>query len=366
LPTFADGVWLVELASLCDPDLVPITVAQALGLDLDADSPSRIATALASKRALVVLDNCEHVIDAAASMAEALLQANPATRVIVTSREPLRADGERIFRVPPLEVPAEGTENVQDLLRHSAVKLFMARACSADQTLSDARIAAASAAICRSLDGIPLAIELAAARVPALGIEALASRLDDRFTLLSRGRRTALLRHQTLRASLHWSYDLLSESERVVLQRLSFFSGSFTLEAASTVAASDDIDPPSVVDCVSNLVSKSLVTAHTADTGTHYSLLHTTRAYAREKLTESGELHESARRHRQGSSIQARELLAGRHQRFAAAFEPADLEIATAPRGFDRPSPRRSTRTLGRASTMGRSRVPVNVLQECL
>jgi predicted ATPase/DNA-binding winged helix-turn-helix (wHTH) protein len=296
LPQFADGVWLAELAPLSDPDLVPVTVAQALGLDREAASLSHIATALASKHALIVLDNCEHVIDAAATMAEALLRANPATRVIVTSREPLRADGERIFRVPPLAVPAQGAEHVQDLLQHSAVRLFVARACSADQTLSDVRIAAASAAICRSLDGIPLAIELAAARLPALGIEELASRLDDPLMLLSGGRRTALPRHQSLRTSLRWSYESLSESERVVLQRLSIFEGRFTLEAAGAVAAHSDMDLTAVVDCISTLVSKSLVTAHIATTA-QYHLLRTTRAYAREKLAESGELDEIAHRH---------------------------------------------------------------------
>jgi predicted ATPase len=296
LPQFADGVWLAELAPLSDPDLVPVTVAQALGLDRKAVSLSHIAAALASKHALIVLDNCEHVIDAAATMAEALLRANPATRVIVTSREPLRADGERIFRVPPLAVPAQGAEHVQDLLQHSAVRLFVARACSADQTLSDVRIAAASAAICRSLDGIPLAIELAAARLPALGIEELASRLDDPLMLLSGGRRTALPRHQSLRTSLRWSYESLSESERVVLQRLSIFEGRFTLEAAGAVAAHSDMDLTAVVDCISTLVSKSLVTAHIATTA-QYHLLRTTRAYAREKLVESGELDEIAHRH---------------------------------------------------------------------
>jgi predicted ATPase/DNA-binding winged helix-turn-helix (wHTH) protein len=315
LPKFADGVWLAELAPLSDPDLVPGTVAQALRLDLNAVSPSHIANALASKHTLIVLDNCEHVIDAVATLAETLLRANSAARVMVTSREPLRLDGEHIFRVPPLDVPAEGTENVQDLLQHSAVKLFATRACSADQTLSGVRIAAASAAICRSLDGIPLAIELAAARLPALGIEGLASWLDDRLMLLSGGRRTALPRHQTLRASLHWSYERLSESERLVLQRLSIFSGPFTLEAASTVAASSDIDQPAVVDCVSNLVSKSLITAHIAETATHYSLLHTTRAYAHEKLTESGELDEIARRHAVYGSRRASKLRLVKSQR---------------------------------------------------
>jgi predicted ATPase/DNA-binding winged helix-turn-helix (wHTH) protein len=296
-PEFADGVWVADLAPLSDPSLVAATVAQALGLDLETVSPTHIANALASKHALVVLDNCEHVIDAAAAIAEALLRANPATHVIATSREPLRADGERVFRVPALDVPAEDTDNVQDVLQHSAIKLFMARACSAAQMTSDDRIAAASAAICRRLDGIPLAIELAAARLAALGIEELARRIGDPLMLLSGGRRTALPRHQTLRASLHWSYELLSESERVVLQRLSLFTDRFTLDAANAVATSDEIDVQTVLDCISNLVAKSLVTAHMGETATHYSLLHTTRAYGRERLTQSGELDEIARRH---------------------------------------------------------------------
>jgi predicted ATPase/DNA-binding winged helix-turn-helix (wHTH) protein len=298
LPQFRDGAWLAELAPLCDAGRVPATVAQALGLDLETVTPRHIADALARQRALIVLDNCEHVIDAAADMAEALLRANPDMRVIVTSREPLRVEGECVFRVLPLELPPADTDSVEAVLQHSAVRLFIERAYSADQTLSAAAIAAASADICRSLDGIPLAIELAAARLPALGIDALARRLDDRLSLLSGGRRTALPRHQTLRASLHWSYDLLSPPERLVLQRLSIFLGHFDLEAASTVSESTEVDAPTVVDCLSNLVSKSLVTAHIDGAATHYSLLQTTRAYAREKLAESSELEEIARRHR--------------------------------------------------------------------
>jgi predicted ATPase/DNA-binding winged helix-turn-helix (wHTH) protein len=299
LPQFPDGVWLAELGPVGDPDGVPHTVAQALGLEPESVTPAHIVDALARKCALIVLDNCEHVIDAAAGMAEALLRADPAARVIATSREPLRVEGECVVRVLPLEVPPADADDVEAVLQHSAVKLFVERACSADQTLSPASIAAASAAICRSLDGIPLAIELAAARLPALGIEALASRLDDRLTLLSGGRRTALPRHQTLRASLHWSYDLLSQPERLVLQRLSIFLGRFDLEAASTVSESSEVDAPTVVDCISNLVSKSLVTTHVDAAATRYSLLQTTRAYAREKLAESSELDEIARRHRQ-------------------------------------------------------------------
>src|SRR5882762_1901377 len=240
LPGFADGVWVAELAPLSDPGLVPVTVAVALGLTLPAgaESPERVATALGAKRLLLVLDNCEHVIEAAARMAEALLRTNPGARVLATSREPLRAPGEYVYRVLSLEVPAEGTEDREDLLDAAAVKLFVARARAVDLRFSpDARTAAITGAVCRRLDGIPLAIELAAARTATLGLEGLAARLDDRFRLLTGGHRTALPRHQTLRATLDWSYELLSERERVVLQRLSVFAGSFGLEAAREVAA---------------------------------------------------------------------------------------------------------------------------------
>ena len=205
LPQFADGVWIAELASLSDPQLVPITVAAALGLELISGvaSPERIAATLASKHIMLVLDNCEHVIVAAAGMVEALLRANPAVRVITTSREPLRAESECLYRVPPLAVPAEDTRMLEEVLRHGAVALFVARARASDPHFAlDWQAAAAIATICRRLDGIPLALELAAARASTLGVNRLASRLDDRFSLLTEGRRTALRRHQTLRAAL--------------------------------------------------------------------------------------------------------------------------------------------------------------------
>jgi predicted ATPase/DNA-binding winged helix-turn-helix (wHTH) protein len=299
LPKFADGVWVAELAPLSDPELVPVTVAAALGLELPTGrvSSKRIAAALRSKQILLVLDNCEHVIEAAAGMAEVLLRATSAT-IMVTSREPLRAEGECIYRVPPLDVPAEGVQDIEDLLRHGAVRLFVARARAAEPSFSaDIRIAAAAAAICRRLDGIPLAIELAAARAATLGVEGLAARLDDRFGVLTGGRRTALPRHQTLRATLDWSYELLSDPERVVLRRLGIFSGSFTLEAASAIAASAEIAVSEVLDRVANLVTKSLVMADHGGTTMRYRLLETTRAYAREKLGESEEFESVARRH---------------------------------------------------------------------
>jgi predicted ATPase/DNA-binding SARP family transcriptional activator len=300
LPGFADGVWVAELAPLSDPGLVPVTVAAALGLTLPAgaESPERVAAALGAKRVLLVLDNCEHVIEAAARMAAALLNANPHVRIMATSREPLRAPGEYVYRVLSLELPAEGAQDREDLLEAAAVKLFVARARAVDLRFSpDARSAVITGAVCRRLDGIPLAIELAAARTATLGLEELAVRLDDRFRLLTGGHRTALPRHQTLRATLDWSYELLSERERVVLQRLAVFAGSFALDAASEVAASVDVSAEDVVDAVAGLVTRSLVSADVAGAVAQYRLLETTRAYALEKVTESGEFDQFARRH---------------------------------------------------------------------
>jgi DNA-binding SARP family transcriptional activator len=234
-----DGVWVAELAPLSDAGLVPVTVAVALGLKLPAgaESPERVAAALGAKRVLLVLDNCEHVIEAAARMAEALLRADPHVRVLATSREPLRAPGEYVYRVLPLQVPPEGAEGSEDLLEAAAVQLFVARAQALDLRFSlDARSAAIAGAVCRRLDGIPLAIELAAARTPALGLEEFAARLDDRFRLLSGGHRTALPRHQTMRATLDWSYELLSEQQRMVFRLLAVFAGGFALEATTEVA----------------------------------------------------------------------------------------------------------------------------------
>jgi DNA-binding winged helix-turn-helix (wHTH) protein len=189
-PRFADGVWVIEMAPLSDPELVPVTVATALGLELASGtaSPQSVATALGAKQLMLVLDNCEHVVDAAARVAEALLRANPAARVIATSREPLRADGEWVYAVPPLAVPAEGSpDDEDDPLRYAAVRLFAERVRAAVPRFApDARAAAAVAGICRRLDGIPLAIELAAARAATLGIDGLAAGLDDRFRLLRR------------------------------------------------------------------------------------------------------------------------------------------------------------------------------------
>jgi predicted ATPase/DNA-binding winged helix-turn-helix (wHTH) protein len=298
VPRFSDGVWFAEIGPLSDPELAPATVAVAAGLTLEQGTASadRVAAALGTRHLLLVLDNCEHVIEAAARMAEALLHASSVSCVLATSREPLRAEGEYVYRVPPLDVPAEDNLDMEDVLRHSAVRLFIARARAAEpQYVPDIRLAAAKASICRHLDGIPLAIELAAMRVASFGVEGVVARLDDRFRLLAGGNRTALPRHQTMRATLDWSYELLSDSLRVTLRRLAVFAGSFTLESASAVTMGT---PPAVVDCpVANLVAKSLISADVAGPIVHYRLLETTRAYALAKLRESGELDDFKRRH---------------------------------------------------------------------
>jgi len=297
---FADGVWVAELAPLSDGALVPGTVAAAVGLEVPGGEMSfdSVAGALGRKTMLLVLDNCEHVVGAAARMVEALLRANPAVSVIATSREPLMVDGEWVTSVPALAVPAEDVEYDGDPLEFGAVQLFCERVRAVQPSFApDRRLASEIGAICRRLDGIPLAIELAAPRAATLGVEELAGRLDDRFQLLTGGRRTALPRHKTLRATLDWSYELLAESERVALRRLAVFAGPFGLEAAGAVIASPEITSANVIDCLSNLVTKSLVSVEASATLGRYQLLETTRAYAYEKLGDSGERNRIARRH---------------------------------------------------------------------
>ena len=297
LPEFADGVWIAEFSALADPGLVSTTVAAAVGLQLGVGeiSPQLVSQALAHRRLLLILDTCEHVIDAAATMAEALLQAGSDVRIVATSREPLRAEGEQIYQVPPLALPA--AEDA-DPWGFDAVRLFVVRSRSHGVQISeDQRVAAAIAGICRQLDGIPLAIELAAARAATLGIEILGAHLDDRFGLLTGGRRTALPRHQTLRATLDWSHGLLSEPERVILRRLAVFAGAFSGEAVSAIVPNSELTPLEVVDGLSKLVTKSLVGAEVKGPVARYRLLDTMRAYALEKLKDSGEYEQLPRRH---------------------------------------------------------------------
>ena len=300
IAAFADGVWLAELAPLTDPELVASALNTALGLQSGAGrwTSERLAAALRGRQLLLVLDNCEHVIAAAAREAETLLRAVPGVRVLATSQEPLGLEGEITYRLSPLEFPAEETAEPAAALRHDAVRLFAARARAADPHFDlNERNAGIVATICRRLDGIPLAIELAAARAAALGIEGLARRLDLRFHVLTGGRRTALPRHQTLRATLDWSHRLLAEPDRVVLRRLAVFAGSFSLEAAASIVADPALPEWEVIGRIAELVDKSLVVADAAGAVRRYRLLETTHAYAMEKLADSGEFGSLARLH---------------------------------------------------------------------
>ena len=302
---FADGGWLVELASLSDPTLVPSALAGVLELKLGAgqNSAEALARAIGDNNLLLLLDNCEHVIDAVANLTETLVRLCPRVTILATSREILRVDGEHVYRVAPLEVPAVDEDAPELLLSRGAVELFVTRANAIGSDLSSApEELAAIAAICRHLDGIPLAIEFAAARAAVLGVRQVTDGLRDRFALLRAGRRTALPRHQTLRAALDWSYALLPEPEKRLLRRLAIFSGGFTLAAAAAVMhdfAGDTSANTSgaITDGIANLVAKSLLALDRAETETRWYLLETTRAYGFGKLAESGEAEELARRH---------------------------------------------------------------------
>jgi predicted ATPase/DNA-binding winged helix-turn-helix (wHTH) protein len=291
------GVWWVELAALSDPALVPTTVARALGLVLDGtkDPTQAVLKALQGRAALLVLDNAEHLLDSVAGFVSALRGAGAGVRLLVTSQEVLRALDEQVFRLGPLAVP-KGDE-LEQVQASGAVALFVARARAANPrfVLTDDNRAAV-ADICRRLDGIPLAIELAAARVPLLGVQGIRARLDERFRVLTAGARAVLRRHQTLRAALEWSHGLLTAEEQVVFRRLGVFAGGFMLEAAQAVAADERIDTWDLLEHLGGLVDKSLVVAE-GDALPRYQLLETTRLYALERLAESGETEAVLRRH---------------------------------------------------------------------
>lgn len=284
VPDYADGVWLVELAGLTDPAHVPQQVLSVLGF---AESPGCDPSAsllghLAGRELVLVLDNCEHVVSVCAALAGELLRASPGLRIMATSREPLRVAGETTWSVPPLSVPGPGQLGPLDaLLEYEAVRLFVDRAISAAPGLQLEQSSAPLAAICRRLDGIPLAVELAAARVRVLGVPEIARRLDDRFRLLLGGPRTAPARHQTLQAAIDWSYELLSPAEQRLFARLSVFAGGFTFDAAERVCATDDID---VLDTLPGLVDKSLVVCESRRGEARYRLLDTLRHYAAARL----------------------------------------------------------------------------------
>ncbi len=297
---FRDGTRFVDLSLVADLRLVPGAVASALGLAVAASNPAAgLAAALAGRDMLVILDNCEHVIEAAAALAEAIVRGAGGVHVLATSREPLRAAGERIVRLGPLELPATSVGlTAAEALRYPGVQLFVERAVASDDgfRMEDADVALV-VEICRRLDGIALAIELAAGRVSVFGLVGLAARLDDRFRLLTEGRRTALPRHKTLGATLDWSYGLLAPSEQAVFARLGILAGSFPLDTGVAIGAGDGIDAADAVEALASLVGKSMVAADAGRTAMRYRLLETMRAYAQRKLAESGELPAVARRH---------------------------------------------------------------------
>ncbi|MDL4816038.1 BTAD domain-containing putative transcriptional regulator [Actinomadura opuntiae] len=297
-----DGVWAAELAPVTDPGEVPAAVLAALGLreaalpmpgrraaPPAADPLDRLVTALAGKRLLLVLDNCEHLLDAAARLADRVLAACPGVRILATSREPLGITGETLWTVGPLEAPPPSAAPEKALAR-PAVRLLADRAAAVSPGFA---VTGANVAwivrICRALDGMPLAIELAAARMRAMTPEQVATRLDDRFRLLSAGSRTALPRHRTLRAVVEWSWDLLEDPERMLCRRLAVFPGGATLETAERVCAGPGLDRADVLDVLTALVDKSLVTVTGADGGPRYRMLETIRAYGTERLAEAGE-----------------------------------------------------------------------------
>jgi predicted ATPase/DNA-binding winged helix-turn-helix (wHTH) protein len=301
LEEFGDAVCFVDLGTVSDPKLVAATIASTLGLTIQTDDVlPALLECLRALRVLLVLDNCEHVIDASATLAEVIFNDVPGVHILATSREALRVEGEHVYWLPPLESPApDSSLTAADVREFPAVKLFLERAAASGSRLdlSDAD-AAMIAGICGRLDGIALAIELAAGRVASHGIRGTADLLEKGLGLHWQGRRTAHPRHQTLQALLDWSYGYLSDSEQAVLRRLSLLVGAFTIDVAQAVACNETLDETQVIDAIDHLVAKSLVSAVTADdTPTRYRLLETTRVYARRKLEEIGERHATARRH---------------------------------------------------------------------
>jgi predicted ATPase len=322
ITSYEDGVWLIDLAPLSDQRLVPSAVATVLGLEIRAGgSLPNLVGGLRDKRMLMLLDNCEHVIDAAASLVAAVLSGAPGVNIIATSRESLGIVGESEYRLGPLSCPVPSSKlTAADAGVFPAVQLFVERvtAIVEDFALTDAN-APLVVEICRRLDGLPLAIEFAAPRVAALGVEGLAARLDDGFPLLAARHRAALPRHQTMRAVIDWSYGLLSEDEQRFFRALSIFSGGFTVEAVAALV----IDPAAetcfgAMDRLADLVGKSLVVADVSGAKPRFRLLDTTRPYATEKLAASGECEPIAR---------------GHAEYYCKLFKRAEAEVAARPSG---------------------------------
>ena len=302
LEEFADGVWSIELAPITDPALVPQTAASTLGVREHPGQPilATLVDYLRPKHLLLILDNCEHLITTCAHFAATLLQQCPSLRILATSREALGIGGETTWRVPSLTLPDPKDPSALDrLMQYEGLRLFVARAVANNPKFQiTPNNAPAIIQVCSHLDGIPLAIELAAARVRALAVEQVAARLDDRFRLLTGGSRAALPRHQTLRAAIDWSYDLLSLKEREFLRYLSVFAGGWTLEAAETVCAGEGIEGLDVLDLLTQLIFKSLVIMDEHDGTVRYRLLETVRQYAQHRLVKTEGATAVQERHR--------------------------------------------------------------------
>jgi predicted ATPase/class 3 adenylate cyclase len=295
LPNFGDGVWLVELAPLADPTLILQTIASVLGVRAQMGMPLKniVFDFLRAKNLLLIFDNCEHLVEACAQLADEFLHNAPNMKIIASSREALGIGGETVYRVPSLSLPNQAQASREALAGFESIQLFVERARAANPKFDlTEKNASSIAQICRRLDGIPLALELAAARVGVFSAEQIASRLDDRFKLLTGGSRTALPRQQTLRALIDWSYDILPKEECMLLRRLSVFAGGWVFEAAESLCS--DLD---VLNLLTQLVNKSLVTMDDEGDEPRYRLLETIRQYARDKLLETGEAAEMRNRH---------------------------------------------------------------------
>ena len=299
LEDFRDGVWFIPLASITDERLIPQAVASVLGVKEEAGRPviEALIKNVGDRNLLLILDNCEHLVDACAELATRLLQAGPHLKILTSSRQHFRIAGETTYHLPPLSVPLPKSRfDPHAIMQCEAVRLFVDRARAVQPAFEvNDENASAVAQMCHRLDGIPLALELAAARVRSLSVAEIAARLSDRFRLLTRGDRTALPRQQTLRASIDWSYDLLTDSERALLRRLAVFAGGWTLEAAEAVGADGEMEKGDVLELLTDLVDKSLVTVEAVSA--RYAMLETVREYSQERLDEAHEREQTCTRH---------------------------------------------------------------------
>ncbi len=328
---FADGAWMLELADVRDPALVGNAALAALGLrDQSATEPRALLLSyLHDRQLLLVVDNCEHLLDAAAPLVADILQAAPRVRVIATSREPLSVPGEHVLPVPPLDLPPVEVDEPLDRLRQNeSVALFVERASAAAGRFElTASNRAAVVDLCRRLDGLPLAIELAAVRTRVLAVEQMLQRLSDRFALLTGGSRAALPRHQTLRTTIEWSHDLLGPDERMLLRRLCVFAGRFTLEDVESVCTSDDVPTARTLDLLSSLVDKSLVVREETPGSACYRLHETMREFAGLKLREAGDEDAVEQRCTEYYVSRCRQSAEGARYRLVEWLAWMDLEI---------------------------------------